>query len=208
MENFEVTVEPREAQSKGASRRLRRAGQVPGIMYGADKDPVTFSVSHSEMLKHLEHEAFYSHILTIKMGDQVDKAVLKDLQRHPSKPFIMHIDFQRIDEAHKLHMHIPLHFMNEEHCVGVKQDGGVISHLMSEIEIHCLPKDLPEYIEIDLTEVHAGNSIHLSDLKLPEGVEIPGLAHGADHDLPVVAVHKGRGAGDDEEAEGEAEATE
>lgn len=205
MENFEVIIESREVQSKGASRRLRRAGKVPGILYGGEKDPVPFSVSHNEMLKHLAHEAFYSHILTLKMGEQTEKAVLKDLQRHPAKPFLLHIDFQRVDESQQLHMHVPLHFINEEHCVGVKQDGGVIAHLMSEVEIHCLPKALPEFIEVDLSEIHAGDSVHLSALKLPEGVEIPALAQGADHDLPVVAVHKGRGGAgsDDEESEGE-----
>ncbi len=202
MENFEVIIEPREAQSKGASRRLRRTGKVPGILYGGSKTPVPFSVSHNEMLKHLEHEAFYSHVLSIKMGEQTEKAVLKDLQRHPAKPFILHVDFQRVDDTHTLHMHIPLHFLNEEHCVGVKKEGGVVAHLMTEVEIHCLPKDLPEFIEVDVTELHAGESIHLSALTLPEGVEIPSLTQGSDHDLPVVAVHKARGgAGTDDELE-------
>ncbi len=203
MEIFEVIAQPREVQSKGASRRLRHAGLVPGIMYGGDKEPVPFSIEHTSILKHLENEAFYSHILTVKVGEQTDKAVLKDLQRHPGKPFILHVDFQRVDDTHKLHMNIPLHFINEENCLGVKKDGGVISHQMSEVEIHCLAKDLPAFIEVDLGEVHIGTSIHLSDLTLPEGVEIPSLTQGANHDLPVASVQKGRAGDAEDTAEAE-----
>ena len=208
METFEVIAKTREAQSKGASRRLRRAGQVPGILYGTEKTPTPISVDVAELRKHLENEAFYSHVLTIKVDDaEAEKIVLKDVQRHPYKPEVLHVDFQRIDETHKLHMLIPLHFINEEACVGVKLGGGAISHIMSEVEVHCLAKDLPEFIEVDLAEVNTGESVHLSDLKLPEGVEIPALAHGSDHNLPVVSVQKGRG-GDDDDADAEGEAVE
>ncbi len=195
METFEVIILPREAQRKGASRRLRRTGQVPGIIYGGTKEPVAFSVNHNELLKHLAYEAFYSHVLTVKMGEQVERAVLKDLQRHPSRPFILHLDLQRVDDTHKLHMHIPLHFINEDQCIGTRLEGGSINHQLSEVEVRCLAKDLPEYIEIDLRDMHVGEVVHLADLKLPEGVEIPSLAQGDDHNLPVVTVHKPHGSG-------------
>jgi len=193
MNQFEVTAEVRQDQGKGASRRLRRAGKVPAIVYGAGKEATSLTLRHSEMLRHLEHEAFYSHILSLKIGDQVEQVVLKDLQRHPAKPIIMHADFMRVSESEKIIMHIPLHFLNETACVGVKQGGGVVSHQMVEIEIRCLPKDLPEFISVDLLNLQLGQIIHLSELTLPAGVEIPALAHGAEHDLPVVTIHKGHG---------------
>ena len=137
----------------------------------------------------LEHEAFFSHILTIKLDGSSEKVVLKDLQRHPYKPHLLHVDFQRINEAEELTMRIPLHFINEDKCPGVKTGGGVVSHIMSELEIVCLPKDLPEYIEIDLINMEVGDSIHLGDLKMPEGVVIAALEHGGDPSQPVVSVH-------------------
>ena len=207
MNIFEVNAEARTDTGKGASRRLRRAGQVPGILYGADKEPLMLSVSHNALIRHLEEEAFYTHLLTIKIDGKAEKAVLKDLQRHPARPFVMHADFQRVDANTTLHMHIPLHFINEDTCIGVKMGGGAISHQTTEVLIHCLPQNLPEYIEVDMQDIDVGQTLHLSDLKLPEGVEIPELAHGAEHDHPVVAVHKPRGATDDEEGESaEAEA--
>lgn len=193
MEQFEVNAQARQDQGKGASRRLRRAGQVPAIVYGAGKEATPVTVRHSEMLRHLEHEAFYSHILTLNLDGKTEQVVLKDLQRHPARPIIMHADFMRVSETEKLTMHVPLHFLNETACVGVKQGGGVVSHQMVEIEIRCLPKDLPEYIAVDLINLQLGQMIHLSELQLPAGVEIPALAHGAEHDLPVVTIHKGHG---------------
>jgi large subunit ribosomal protein L25 len=194
MNLFEVVAESRADVGKGASRRLRRQGKVPAILYGSGKEPVQMTINHHHLAHHLEKEAFYSHILTLKIGDQVESAVLKALQRHPSRPIIMHVDFQRVSETSKLHMHVPLHFLNQEQCVGVRTSGGVISHQMSEVEVYCLPKDLPEYIEVDMAEIKLGQVIHLSDLKLPAGVEVAALKHGAEHDLPVVNVHLPRGA--------------
>ncbi len=193
MEQFEVNATPRADMGKGASRRLRRAGQVPAILYGGGKEAQALSVEHRELFKHLESQAFYSHILDIKLEGRTERAVLKDLQRHPFKPLILHADFQRVDEGTKLTKQVPLHFINEDICAGVKTGGGSISHQMAEVEISCLPKDLPEYIEVDLANVQAGEIVHISNLKLPPGVEATALHLGEDHDLPVVMVQKGRG---------------
>lgn len=194
--SFELTSQLRTDLGKGASRRLRHAGHVPAIMYGAGKDPVALTFSHNELQRNLANEAFYSHILTIHIDGQADeKAVLKDLQRHPSRPIIMHMDLLRVSETEEITIHVPLHFVNQDICVGVKTGGGIISHLMVEVEIRCLPKDLPEFISIDLATAQIGDIIHLSDLKLPEGVHIPSLTHG---DQPVASVHLPRGG---EEAE-------
>lgn len=184
MQQFEINAEKRVAQGKGASRRLRRAGQAPGILYGAGKAPQPIQVSNNEMLLHLEHEAFYSHILTVNLEGSAEKVVLKDLQRHPYRPIILHIDFQRVDESKKLTMRIPLHFLNEDKCVGIKVGGGVLSHLATDIEIECLPRDLPEYIAVDVAEMNVGDTLHGSDLKLPAGVEIVG-----DPEQAVISCH-------------------
>jgi large subunit ribosomal protein L25 len=189
MEQFEIIAEPREDKGKGASRRLRREGKVPGVVYGADKDATSIMMAQNEFMHHLENEAFYSHILTLQVGNKKEKVVLKDLQRHPYKAVVLHVDLQRVDENEKLTMRIPLHFVNEDICIGVKQDGAVVSHVMTDLEISCLPKDLPEYIEVDLAEVNVGESIHLSDLKMPEGTEIAVLMHGSDAVRTVATVH-------------------
>ena len=189
METFEIIAEPREDMGKGASRRLRREGKVPGVVYGASKDAASITVDQNEIFHHLENEAFYSHILTLQVGKAKEKVVLKDLQRHPYKPVVLHLDLLRVDENETLTMRVPLHFMNEDICIGVKQDGGVVSHVMTDLEIICLPKDLPEYIEVDVAEVNIGEGIHLSDLKLPEGTEIAALLHGGDAAQIVATVH-------------------
>ena len=189
METFEIIAEPREDMGKGASRRLRREGKVPGIVYGANKDAASIMVQQNEIFHHLENEAFYSHILTLQVGKAKEKVVLKDLQRHPYKPVVLHLDLLRVDENETLTMRVPLHFINEDICIGVKQDGGVVSHVMTDLEIVCLPKDLPEYIEVDVAEVNVGEGIHLSDLKLPEGSEIAALLHGGDAAQIVATVH-------------------
>lgn len=189
MKEFEITAEPREDMGKGASRRLRRTGKVPGIVYGAEKEAAAITLDHDDVAHHLEHEAFYSHILTLKLGKEKQKVVLKDLQRHPFKPRILHIDLQRVSDTEKLTMRIPLHFINESKCIAVKTGGGVISHIMTEIEVTCLPKDLPEYIEIDMAEVVLNQTIHLGDLKLPQGVESYVIAHGGDSSSSVASVH-------------------
>lgn len=192
---FELTLESRNLQGKGASRRLRRLEKkVPGILYGGDKAPVMFSVLSKDLEKALQHEAFFTHILTLNIDGQPQQAVIKDLQRHPAKGFPLHVDFQRIDAFHKIHMHVPLHFINETSCIGVKQGGGIISHNLSEVEISCLPTNLPEFIEVDMLNVTLGQTLHLSDLKVPAGVELMALAQGADHDLPVCNVHAPRGS--------------
>lgn len=203
METFEVIAQPRTDIGKGASRRLRHAGQVPAIIYGVGKEPVSLTLSHNELLKHLEHEGFYSHILTINIDGQPENAVLKDLQRHPYRPRVMHMDFLRVSETQKLHMRVPLHFINEDQCVGVKQGDGVVSHNQTEVEISCLPKDLPEFIQVDLHNIQLNEIVHLSDLVLPEGVELVGLKHGGrtEHDLAVVSVHLPRGTHTEEEEE-------
>lgn len=196
--NFDVNAQPRGLSGKGASRRLRRQGLVPAIVYGAHQDPEMVTVSHNELLKHLENEAFYSHVLDLKMDDQVTKVVLKDMQRHPAKPFILHVDFMRVSQDEKLRMMIPLHFLNEEKCAGVKM-GGQVSHHVTEVEVLCLPGDLPEFIGIDMTDLEIGGIVHLSEIPMPPGVA---LAHAPDPDEPVVVIHGARVGGEDEE-EGE-----
>ncbi len=189
METFEIIAEPREDMGKGASRRLRREGKVPGIVYGANKDAASIMVKQNEIYHHLENEAFYSHILTLQVGKAKEKVVLKDLQRHPYKPVVLHLDLLRVDENETLTMRVPLHFLNEDICIGVKEGGGVVSHVMNDLEIICLPKDLPEYIEVDMAEINIGEGIHLTDLKLPEGSEIAALLHGGDAAQIVATVH-------------------
>lgn len=193
--NFNVIAQPRAARGKGASRRLRREGLVPAIVYGAHQDPEMVSVSHNELLKHLEHEAFYSHVLDLSVGDAISKVVLKDMQRHPAKPFILHVDFMRVSQGEKLRMMVPVHFLNEEKCKAIKA-GGQASHHITEVEVLCLPKDLPEFIGVDMTEMEVGDSVHLSALQLPPGVE---LAHTSESDEPVVVIHGARGGSDEAE---------
>ena len=186
--SFELNAEPRTDTGKGASRRLRHAGKVPAIMYGGGKDPEALTLSHNEVLRNLEREAFYSHILTVKTGGTETQAILRDLQRHPSKAVIMHMDLQRISMTEKLKTHAPIHFIGEEDAPGVKA-GGLVSHDLTEVSIECLPKDLPEYLEADLSGLEIGESVHLSDLKVPEGVTLIDLARGEDHDSAVGSIH-------------------
>lgn len=198
---FTLEAQSRSDGGKGAGRRLRREGLVPGIVYGSQKDPEMIALPHNELLQSLEQESFYSSILELKIGDTVSKVVLKDLQRHPAKPFIMHVDLLRIRADEKIRMIVPLHFLNETNAVGVKA-GGVVSHSLNEVEITCLPKDLPEFIDIDVLAMEIGDIVHLSELQMPEGVA---LAHAPDPDEPVVIIHSSYGGADeDEAAEGEA----
>jgi large subunit ribosomal protein L25 len=192
-ETFELSAELRTDLGKGASRRLRRSGKVPAVIYGADKAPTSITLDHNEMFHHLEHEAFYSHILTVNLPGSSEKVVLKDLQRHPAKPIIMHADLLRISDSATLRMHVPLHFKGEDLAPGVKIGGGKFNHTMVEVEVQCLPKDLPEFIEVDVSAMELDQTIHLSDLVLPAGVTLVTLALGSDHDLPVVAIHRLRG---------------
>lgn len=174
---FELEAEVRHDVGKGASRRLRRADKLPAIIYGGGKATQALTLEHKTMNRALEQEAFYSHILTLKVGQETDKVILKDVHRHPYKARILHMDFQRVRADEKLHMHIPLHFVGADKTPGVKA-GGVISHLMSDVEVSCLPDDLPEYLELDLSNLELNQLLHLSDIPLPKGVEIVGLAHG------------------------------
>jgi len=173
---------------KGASRRLRNDELVPAIVYGGTKQPRNVSLSHRELVKALENEAFFSHLITLKLEDGAEEVILKDLQRHPARPRILHADFQRVSRDRKLHVHIPLHFINQEKCHGVKNQGGIIQHNANEVHVTCLPQDLPEFIEVDMTAYHVGQAVHLSDLKLPAGVESVELSHGPEHDIPVATV--------------------
>ena len=199
-EDFALDAQIREDAGKGASRRLRRQALVPAIVYGGKKEPQNITLENRELIKHLEHEAFYSHIITLNVAGKTEDVILKDLQRHPAKAEVLHADFLRVSKDQKLTTKAPLHFINEDICKGVKLQGGVIAHSMTELEISCLPADLPEYIEVDLAEVELGQIVHISDLQLPSGVESVALAHGADHDLPVAAVNKPKGAAVDDAA--------
>ncbi|HHH48385.1 MAG TPA: 50S ribosomal protein L25/general stress protein Ctc [Gammaproteobacteria bacterium] len=207
--DFTLNAESRSDVGKGASRRLRRQGKIPAVMYGAGENPVSLSLDHDSFMHRLEHEAFYSHILTITVdGDKAYKAVLKDLQRHPAKNRMLHADFLRVGEDDVIHMSVPLHFIGEDVAPGVKV-GGLVSHLMTSVEIICRAGDLPEFLEVDLSALEAGESLHLSDIKLPEGAVIAALQQGEDHDLPVASIHMPRGATSDEgAAEGEADGEE
>jgi len=204
MSIFELDAESRTDQGKGASRRLRREGMVPAVIYGAEQDPQSISLKHSEVLKRLEHEAFYSHILTVNIDGKASKAVLRDMQRHPAKPIIMHMDFMRVDEKKPIRVNVPLHFAGADTSPGVKA-GGLLTHDVVEVAIDVLPGNLPEYIEVDVSGLDIGDSVHLSDLPLPESASLVELARGEGHDLAVAAVHTPRGGGDEadeEEAEG------
>jgi len=186
--SFELNAEVRTDTGKGASRRLRHAGKVPAIMYGGNKDPETLTLSHNEVIRNLEHEGFYSQILTVKTGGKETQVILRDLQRHPSKVTILHMDLLRISATEKLTTQIPLHLLGEEDSPGVKA-GGLLSHDMPDVSIECLPKDLPEYIEVDISAMEIGDAIHLSAVTAIEGVTYVELARDDDHDPAVVSIH-------------------
>ncbi len=196
---FELTAQARSDTGKGASRRLRRTGQVPGIVYGGDAAPEMITLAHNELAQHLEQEAFYSHVLTLTTPGGEQQVVLKDVQRHPAKPFIMHIDLLRVSASEKIKMQVPLHFSGEDTAPGVKA-GGVASHYVTDVEVSCLPGDLPEFIDIDMSSMDLGDSLHLSELILPEGVELTALSQGQENDVTIVGVAMPRV---EEEEEGE-----
>jgi len=208
-DQFELKAEVREDLGKGASRRLRRlADHVPAIIYGGDKDPQPLTLIRKDLEKALENEAFYSHVLTINVGKDKQKAILKDLQRHPARESVMHADFLRVDENRAIKVHVPIHFINEEKSHGVKTQGGIVQHQETDIEVQCLPGDIPEYIEVDMLEVEIGQIIHLSDITLPKGVTSVALALGEDHDLAVASIIAPKGGSEAEDEEAEAEAGE
>ena len=199
-DQFELQAEVREDMGKGASRRLRRlADHVPAIIYGGSKDPQPLTLIRKDLEKALENEAFYSHVLSIKVGKTKEKAILKDLQRHPARDSVMHADFLRVDDKVAIKVNVPIHFMNEESSIGVKVQGGIVQHQTTDIEIQCLPGDIPEYIEVDMAEVETGQIIHLSDVTLPAGVVSVALALGEDHDLAVASITAPRGTDESED---------
>jgi large subunit ribosomal protein L25 len=208
-DQFELTAELREDIGKGASRRLRRlANNVPAIIYGGDDAPQPLTLVRKDFEKALENEAFYSHVLTINVGKKSQQAILKDLQRHPAKNAVMHADFLRVDANTLVKVTVPIHFLNEENSVGVKTEGGLVQHQVVEVEVKCLPGDIPEYLELDMQEVVIGRIVHLSEIKLPKGVISTALALGEDHDLAVASIVAPKGGADEDELEAAAAADE
>jgi len=203
---FVLNAASRGDVGKGASRRLRRSDElVPAIVYGGEKQPQPVSLSHRELAKALENEAIFSHLITLKVDGADEQVILKDLHRHPAKPLIMHADFQRVSQNRKISVHIPLHFINQDKCHGVKSQGGMIQHNANELHVSCLPKDLPEFIEVDMTPWEVGQSVHISDVVLPAGVESLALVQGPEHDTAVATVLSGKGPSLEEETPDEGE---
>ena len=187
--SFELAAEFRDGQGKGASRRLRHSGRVPAILYGGHVEPRAITLDHQKLMTLIDNEKFYSSIINLVVGDKKQAAIVKDLQMHPARNAIQHVDMQRVTETEKIRIHIPIHFKGEAASPGVKTEGGVVSHRVADVEISCLPKDLPEFIELDLSGMHINESKHLSDLPLPEGVTIPSVAKG---NATVVSIHPPR----------------
>ena len=186
---FELDAEVRQDLGKGASRRLRHANNVPAIIYGAGEEPLSLTLNHDKVAIALAQEAFYSHILTVNVAKKREKVILKAVQRHPSRHRIQHIDFLRIKADQKLKMNVPLHFIGEDKAPGLKK-GGIFTHSITDIEVSCLPRDLPEFIEVDVSALDIDETIHLSDLKMPKGVEIVAFAHDAEtHDQAIISLH-------------------
>lgn len=199
-----IKVQRREDEGKGASRRLRHAGQIPAIVYGGDLKPVSIQLDHEEVWLAQQNEWFYSSILDLDLNGDVQKVLLRDLQRHPYKQLILHIDFQRVNENEALNASVPLHFVNGDKSPAGKTAGVVVTHELNEVQVQCLPKDLPEFIEVDLSTLEIGAVVHLSQIKLPAGVEIPALKNGKEHDVAVVIAK--HAAVEQEPAAGEGEA--
>jgi large subunit ribosomal protein L25 len=199
---LEFNANKRDGQGTGASRRLRRTGRVPGILYGGPTAPQQIDIDHNELFQLLRKEAFYSSVLNVNLEGKVEMCLLRDVQRHPYRPVILHADFQRVDATHKLHQKVPLHFVNADISPGVKLSGGMVQHVMSDLDVRCLAKDLPAFIEVDLKDMATGHSLHVSHLVLPAGVEAM-LHKGED---PVVATVIVRGGKAEEEVVVEAPA--
>lgn len=194
MKAFELNAEVRTAHGTSDNRRLRREGKVPAIMYGGDADPVMLSVDHDDLAHHLDNEAFYSHVIQINVnGGKNEEAVLRDLQRHPSRPFIEHMDLMRVVAGEALRMSVPLHFAGEEEAPGAVEQDGIFQHSMTEVEVECLPRDLPEYVEVDVSWMGLSDAVHLSEVKIPNGVQLVDLMH-EDTDPTVVTMTQPRGA--------------
>ncbi len=205
--SFEFKAERRSAVGTSAARALRRAGKVPAVLYGGEEDPVLLSLDKFEVSKNLENVAVYSHILTLGIDGKQESTVLKGLQRHPSKSVVEHLDFQRVSKMEKIRVHVPLNFLGEDVSVGVKK-GGVVTHNMVDVEVSCLPGDLPDHIDVELASIDVGGAVHLSELAVSDGVEIYALVHGGGQDLVVASIQSGRIADEVEEAGGSDENTE
>jgi len=186
----EIPAESRKDEGKGASRRLRRTDKVPAILYGSSEPPASIQLEHNTVWLASQHEWFYSAILDLKLDGKTQKVLLRDMQRHPFKAQLLHIDFQRVDENKAIRIRVPLHFLNQEKSPAGKMAGVLISHALTDVEISCLPKDLPEFISVDLTELKVGDIVHMSNLQLPSGVEIPELRLGKEHDSAVVTAQE------------------
>ncbi len=202
--DYQITAEPRSDTGKSASRRFRREGKIPAVVYGAGKDNVSLLLDHREVFHKLETEGFHSAIIKINTGKNVEQAILRDVQMDPVKPNVVHIDFQRVSATEKLHIAVPIHFVGEEEAPGVKTEHGIMSHMINEVDVSCLPADLPEYLEVDVSGLNLGDAVHLSDIKVPEGVELTALQHEGE-DQVVATVYAPQIDAEAEEAE-EAEA--
>lgn len=200
--SIELNAELRDVKGKGASRRLRHTNKVPAILYGHGQDPVSIMLEQKDVQYVLPNEAFYSQVLVLNLAGNKEDVLLRDLQHHPFKIDIMHIDFQRVDAKKVAHVHVPIHFIGEDDSPGIKLEGGAVSHVIMEIEVACLPKNIPAYLEVDLSEMHVGDVVHLTDIKLPENVEILALTHGEvhEHDTAVASMHVRKVAEVEEEA--------
>ena len=205
-EAITLTAEARKDVGKGASRRLRHADLVPAIIYGGKTEPAQITLAGKTIRKVLENESFYSQIVTLVVEGKEQQVILKDIQRHPAKDFAMHMDFLRVSKTQAITTHIPLHFLNEDACKGVKEQGGAITHARVEVEVRCLPGDLPEFLEVDMTDIELGGHVHLSDLKLPKGVELVAML-GEANDLDVASVQATRATVEDEAEDAPADAT-
>jgi len=192
MSEHKISATGREAAGKGASRRLRRVASIPAVLYGGNAAPQSIQLEHEKTWLASQNEWFYSSILDMELDGKVQKVLLRDMQRHPYKQIIMHLDFQRVDENQALRVKVPLHFLNQEKSPAGKTAGVVIMHELNEVEVSCLPKNLPEFIEIDLSALAIGDIVHLSEIKLPTGVEIPELKLGKEHDVAVVIAKHGK----------------
>jgi len=193
---FEFVAESRGQSGKSAAKRARRKGNVPAVIYGGHGEPQMLLLNHNEVIKHLAHEAVYSHVLDISVDGKAEKAVLKGVQRHPAKFQVLHMDFLRVTMSEALKVHVPLHFINEQASIGGKK-GGIVAHAMIDVEVSCLPAALPDYIEVDLAGLDIGESIHLSDIVLPAGIEIVALAQGPEHDHPVASMMASKASKDE-----------
>lgn len=202
--SIEINAVKRDVKGTGASRRTRRAGNVPGVVYGAGKDAVNIEMNTKELFLQFRHEAFHASILSLNLDGKKENVLLRDFQMHPVRNTIQHMDFQRVSANEKIHVKVPFHFLNAETAPGVKTGGGIVAHILTEAEVSCLPKDLPEFIEVDLAALEIGHSVHLSQIALAKGVEFVALAHG--NDAAVAAIAKTRGGVSDDAGEAAADA--